>query len=147
MVSPEACRAFLFRRPFISLSSLWVAAAFLTYFLPYYFWNVSHWVIWYLCRDSTDPACTLKTFFKGPPQFITCFNIIVTSINDVRRFSPIFDLPTYHVWRFLPYNNIQYFGAFLDPPTYPKIGCHLWTFPKGVEMFLLSFVFSFLYYT
>ena len=28
--------------------------------------------------------------------------IVGTSINDVRRFSMIFDLPTNHVWRFLP---------------------------------------------
>ena len=38
-----------------------------------------------------------------------------TSINDVRRFSAIFDLySTYHVRRFLPY-NVRYLGAFLDP--------------------------------
>ena len=44
-----------------------------------------------------------------------------TSINDIQHFSAIFDLPTYHVQRFLPY-NVWYLGAFLDPPTYPKIG-------------------------
>ena len=26
------------------------------------------------------------------------------------------------------------FGGFLDPPTYPKIRCHLWTFLKGREI-------------
>ena len=52
-----------------------------------------------------------------------------TSINDVRRFSAIFYLPTYHVQQFLPY-NVRYLG-FFGPPTYPKIGRHLWTFPKG----------------
>ena len=43
-----------------------------------------------------------------------------TSLNDVRRFLAIFDIPIFHVRRFLPY-NIRYLGAFLDPPTYPKI--------------------------
>ena len=37
-----------------------------------------------------------------------------TAINDVPRFSAIFDLPTHHVRQFLPY-NVRYFGAFLDP--------------------------------
>ena len=32
---------------------------------------------------------------------------------------------TFWVWQFLPY-NVQYLGAFLDPPTYPKIGRHFW---------------------
>ena len=40
------------------------------------------------------------------------------SINGVRRFSAIFDLPKYlptnHVRRFLLY-NVQYLGPFLDP--------------------------------
>ena len=35
---------------------------------------------------------------------------------------------TYHVRWFLSY-NVWYLGAFLDPPTYPKIRRHLWTFP------------------
>ena len=30
----------------------------------------------------------------------------------------------------LPCSITSYFGAILDPLTYPKIGCHLWTFPK-----------------
>ena len=38
------------------------------------------------------------------------------SINDVLRFSAIFDLPTFHVRQFLPY-NVRYLGAFLNPPT------------------------------
>ena len=41
-----------------------------------------------------------------------------TSINDVWRFSMIFDLPTNHVRRFLPY-NIRVLGVILDLPT-PK---------------------------
>ena len=46
-----------------------------------------------------------------------------TSINDVRRFSAIFDLPT------LPCPITSDFGGYFGPPTYPKIGRHLWTFP------------------
>ena len=43
--------------------------------------------------------------------------------------------PTYHVRRFLPY-NIRDYGAFLDLPSYLKIGRHLWTFPY---QFILTF--------
>ena len=39
-----------------------------------------------------------------------------TSINDVQRFSMIFDLPTYHVRRFKPY-EVRFFGVILDLPT------------------------------
>ena len=38
-------------------------------------------------------------------------------------------LAIYHASQLLP-DNVRYFGAFLDPPIYPKIGHHLWTFPK-----------------
>ena len=38
------------------------------------------------------------------------------SINDVRQISMIFDLPTYHVRRFLPY-NVRFLGVILDLPT------------------------------
>ena len=34
-----------------------------------------------------------------------------------------------NVRQFLRY-NVQYFGAFFGPPTYPKIRRHLWIFPK-----------------
>ena len=54
-----------------------------------------------------------------------------TSINDVRCFSAIFDLPIYHVRPFLPY-KVRYLRAFLDSPIYPKIGRHLWTFPNCI---------------
>ena len=40
--------------------------------------------------------------------------------------------PTYHVQQFFPV-NIPYLGALLDPPTYPKIGHHLWTFPCMIK--------------
>ena len=36
--------------------------------------------------------------------------------------------PTYHAQHFL-LHNVWYLGAFLDPPTYPKVGCHLKTLP------------------
>ena len=49
-----------------------------------------------------------------------------TSINDVRRFSAIFDLPTMFNYVYPITSNIWgLFGA----PTYPKNGYHLWTFP------------------
>ena len=43
-----------------------------------------------------------------------------TSINDVRRFSEIFDLPN------LPFSPQKrpISGVILNPPTYPKIGRH-----------------------
>ena len=34
----------------------------------------------------------------------------------------------YHVWRFLTY-NVRFLGVILNPPIYPKIGRHQWTFP------------------
>jgi hypothetical protein len=42
-------------------------------------------------------------------------------------------LTTYHLQQVLPY-NVQYFEAFLDPPTYPKIGRLLWVFPKSKSL-------------
>ena len=39
-----------------------------------------------------------------------------TSINDVRQFSMIFDLPNYNVRQFLPY-NVRFWGVILDLPT------------------------------
>ena len=42
------------------------------------------------------------------------YNDMGTSINDVRRFLDISDLPTYHVRRFLPH-NIGDYGAFFGP--------------------------------
>ena len=50
------------------------------------------------------------------------------TINDDRYFLVIFDLPTYHVRQIL-LDNVWYLGDFLDPPTYPNIGRHLWMFP------------------
>ena len=50
-------------------------------------------------------------------------------LGNVHKWRPTFFghfWPTYHVRRFLPY-NVRYLEAFLDPPTYPKIGRHLWT--------------------
>ena len=51
-----------------------------------------------------------------------------TYINDVRRFSTIFDPPSPPNVRFLP-SNVRFFGVILDPPSPPKIGHHLCTFP------------------
>ena len=44
--------------------------------------------------------------------------LLGTSINDVRRFSAIFDLLTYHVQQCLPY-NVLYSVAFFGPPYQP----------------------------
>ena len=68
-----------------------------------------------------------------------------TSINDVLRFWAIFDLPTYQIRQFLSY-NVRYLEAFLDPPTYPKIGRYLWTLPLSTERnaSLTSILFSML---
>ena len=46
------------------------------------------------------------------------------SINDVRRYSIIFDLPSCPTLSY----NVQFLGLFWTP-TYHKIGRHLWTFP------------------
>ena len=45
-----------------------------------------------------------------------------TSINDVKRFFAIFDLPTYLPT--LSYSITSDFRVILDPPTYPNIGRH-----------------------
>ena len=49
-----------------------------------------------------------------------------TSNNDVQGFFAIFDLPTYLVLLY----NVRFWGPILDPPIYPNIGFHYWTFPK-----------------
>ena len=41
-----------------------------------------------------------------------------TDINDVRRFSTIFDPPSPPNVRFLP-SNVRFFGVILDPPPLP----------------------------
>ena len=51
-----------------------------------------------------------------------------TFIIDVWRFSMIFDLPSNHVRRFLPY-NIRVLGRHFGP-TYPKNGHYEGTFPR-----------------
>ena len=48
------------------------------------------------------------------------------SINGVLCFLAIFDLPTYPPLS----HNVPFLELFLELPTYPKIGCHLWMFPK-----------------
>ena len=60
-----------------------------------------------------------NTFFQNPYSILYHSG---TSINDVQRCSAIFDLPTYHVRLFLPY-NVQYFWAFWTRRL-------LWTFPS-----------------
>ena len=54
-----------------------------------------------------------------------------TFINDIQRFSAIFDLLTMSD-NFYPIRSCTFWG-FLDPLTYPKIGPHLWTFPNKVS--------------
>ena len=49
---------------------------------------------------------------------------------------------TYHVRQFLTY-NVQFWGVILDPPTYPKIWRHWWTFPKTFLTFSALKSFSF----
>ena len=49
--------------------------------------------------------------------------------SDVFRPVLTYLVPTSHVRQFLPY-NVQYLETYLDPPTYSKIGRHLWTFPN-----------------
>ena len=66
-----------------------------------------------------------------PIAFAQCFLLGTSIIKQHPTFFGHF-WTTYHVRRFLTY-NVQYLGAFLDPPTYPKIWRHLWTFPFGTD--------------
>ena len=55
-----------------------------------------------------------------------------TSINDVPCFLVIFSLPTYLV---LLYNVLFWEQSWTPLPT-PNIGCHWWTFPSMISMYL-----------
>ena len=78
-----------------------------------------------------------KGLFRTTFYLISQFNASAfrdggTSINDVRRFSAIFDLSSTMPDDFYPIRSDilgLFWAAFLNPPTYPKIGRHLWTFP------------------
>ena len=79
--------------------------------------------------ESPPPASfRVKKTKQTKVKWLKLLNFIATkgtSTNDIPRFLAIFDLPTYFVLLY----EIQNFWAILDPPTYPNIGCHLWTFP------------------
>ena len=61
-------------------------------------------------------------------------DVLIVAKGTSEVFRPFLTyLPTYHVRRFFHY-NIRYLGAFLDPPSYPKIGRHLWTFPNAKSL-------------
>ena len=75
----------------------------------------------FLNNRSYSHANEFSRDFYGTDILLRKNNLGETSINDVRRFSVNFDLPTYHVRRFLPY-NVRYLGDVLaPPPSYPKI--------------------------
>ena len=77
-----------------------------------------------LIHDFWFPSCHQMSVFGKPLPLKKCrrtswMSPKGTSINDVWRFSAIFDLPTYHVRRFLPY-NVRYLRGFFEPPYLPK---------------------------
>ena len=57
-----------------------------------------------LVLDCLQNVQNLSNWWKG------------MSINDIRRFLMIFDLPTYHVVQFLP-SNVLFLGVILNLPT------------------------------
>ena len=78
--------------------------------------NVSKITKWGCEEQHRQRSLQLASYHHHKAPFL-CWG---TSINDVRRFSVIFDLPT------LPCSITSDFGP---PYQYPKIGRHLWTFP------------------
>ena len=98
--------------------------------------TVMHWVPTFASveRSWLTVSKTLRAVIRfwnpGGLRVIDCLFLFLfslgTSINDVRRFSAIFDLSTY--LSTLPCPITSNFGGYFGL-TYPKIGRHLWTFP------------------
>ena len=67
------------------------------------------------------------TFKNKPPYIYTFYSSVSTKWGEI-----LFEgkLHTYHVRQFLS-SIIEYLEAFLEPPTCPKIGRNLGTFPKN----------------